>query len=151
MSEIDEIFAASKRKLNPVDPSPAFAAPQKRKRSDNPRKRSPLVTPPSDNRTPNESVPEPPSTKRPLPETVVDSSSLIQSKRSKADKSTKVNQKPKNNKSEAVTEAKFKDSRGTGPRRRTEEGWLIYKEDELGIHDDGGDTPLCPFDCNCCE
>ncbi|KAJ6627125.1 hypothetical protein B0H10DRAFT_1995540, partial [Mycena sp. CBHHK59/15] len=34
-------------------------------------------------------------------------------------------------------------------RRKTEEGWSIYKEDELGIGDEGGDTPLCPFDCNC--
>ncbi|KAF7310738.1 hypothetical protein HMN09_00616800 [Mycena chlorophos] len=45
---------------------------------------------------------------------------------------------------------KFKDSRGTGPRRKTEEGFAIYKEDELGINDEGGDTPLCPFDCDCC-
>ncbi|KAG8904120.1 hypothetical protein FRB99_002204 [Tulasnella sp. 403] len=33
---------------------------------------------------------------------------------------------------------KFIDSRGTGPRKRTEEGYLIYKEDELGITDKGG-------------
>ncbi|KAF7320253.1 hypothetical protein MKEN_00809900 [Mycena kentingensis (nom. inval.)] len=45
---------------------------------------------------------------------------------------------------------RFKDSRGTGPRRKTEEGFSIYKEDELGINDEGGDTPLCPFDCDCC-
>jgi len=44
----------------------------------------------------------------------------------------------------------FKDSRGTGPRRKTEEGYRVFKEDELGINDTGGDTPDCPFDCNCC-
>jgi hypothetical protein len=53
------------------------------------------------------------------------------------------------------------------PGRRTEEGYAIYKEDELGINNEGGgqlaqlsfaltngrlaDTPLCPFDCNCCK
>jgi len=51
--------------------------------------------------------------------------------------------------------------------RKTEEGWNVYKEDELGITAHGGgklnllllfslfyplgpDTPLCPFDCQCC-
>lgn len=47
-------------------------------------------------------------------------------------------------------DASFRDSRGTGPRRKTEEGYRIFKEDELGITDVGGDTPLCPFDCDCC-
>jgi len=32
----------------------------------------------------------------------------------------------------------------------TEEGWRVYKEDELGINNQGGDTELCPFDCSCC-
>lgn len=36
-----------------------------------------------------------------------------------------------------------------GSRKRTEEGYLIYKEDELKIGQ-GGDTELCPFDCRCC-
>lgn len=47
-------------------------------------------------------------------------------------------------------EMAFLDSRGTGPRKTTEEGHLIYKEDELGIKDSSGDTELCPFDCDCC-
>lgn len=33
---------------------------------------------------------------------------------------------------------------------RTEEGFAIYSENELKL-DQGGDTPLCPFDCDCCE
>lgn len=32
---------------------------------------------------------------------------------------------------------------------RTEEGWRIYTPEELNIGK-GGDTDLCPFDCNCC-
>lgn len=35
-------------------------------------------------------------------------------------------------------------------RARTEEGFPIYTEDELRMNCDGGDTPLCPFDCDCC-
>jgi hypothetical protein len=34
-------------------------------------------------------------------------------------------------------------------RKRTEEGFVIYHEDELKINE-GGDTDLCPFDCQCC-
>ncbi|KAL7415772.1 hypothetical protein BDY24DRAFT_382183 [Mrakia frigida] len=47
----------------------------------------------------------------------------------------------------------FRNSRGSGKStgRKTEEGFSIYKEDNLGINDDeGGDTDLCPFDCQCC-
>ena len=58
---------------------------------------------------------------------------------------------------------RFKDSRGTGPRtcallhilsrcsrvsptgKRTEEGFLVYKEDELGIRDGGGGKPVSYF------
>ncbi|KAI6153439.1 DUF1764-domain-containing protein [Pisolithus tinctorius] len=69
------------------------------------------------------------SSKRSNPETVVDSSST---------------QRPQHD------DDRFKDSRGTGSRQKTEEGYNIYKEDELGIGNEGGDTPLCPFDCNCC-
>ncbi|KAL5492052.1 hypothetical protein ACEPAI_3499 [Sanghuangporus weigelae] len=65
--------------------------------------------------------------------------------------------KTKKNKSKSAKEGekegddleRFKDSRGSGPRKRTEEGFLVYKEDELGIRDGGGNTPLCPFDCDC--
>jgi hypothetical protein len=31
----------------------------------------------------------------------------------------------------------------------TEEGWKVYTPEELNIGK-GGDTPDCPFDCNCC-
>ncbi|KAN0061721.1 hypothetical protein ACQY0O_005713 [Thecaphora frezii] len=42
----------------------------------------------------------------------------------------------------------FMDSRGSS-RKRTEDGLPIYSEAELRIGE-GGDTPLCPFDCDCC-
>ncbi|PNH12000.1 hypothetical protein TSOC_001121 [Tetrabaena socialis] len=36
-------------------------------------------------------------------------------------------------------------------RSRTEEGFPIYSEEELGLaKSKGGDTDLCPFDCECC-
>jgi hypothetical protein len=35
-------------------------------------------------------------------------------------------------------------------RKRTEEGWRIYTEEELKLNKKGGDTDLCPFDCDCC-
>ncbi|EEB07170.1 hypothetical protein SJAG_02251 [Schizosaccharomyces japonicus yFS275] len=43
----------------------------------------------------------------------------------------------------------FADPKGNTGRKRTEEGFLVYDEDELRIGK-GGDTPLCPFDCDCC-
>jgi hypothetical protein len=36
-------------------------------------------------------------------------------------------------------------------RKKTEEGFAIYTEAELGLgRKGGGDTDLCPFDCECC-
>lgn len=37
------------------------------------------------------------------------------------------------------------------PPRRTEEGYAVYSEAELGLgKQGGGDTDKCPFDCDCC-
>ncbi|KAF8140114.1 hypothetical protein EV363DRAFT_1444542 [Boletus edulis] len=36
----------------------------------------------------------------------------------------------------------FKDSRGSAPRRKTVDGYAIYKEDELGISTTGGGDHL---------
>ncbi|KAL4855964.1 hypothetical protein ACK3TF_003721 [Chlorella vulgaris] len=35
-------------------------------------------------------------------------------------------------------------------RKRTEEGYAIYSEGELGLGKAGGNTDKCPFDCECC-
>jgi len=88
------------------------------------------------------------------PETIVDPSYLVPKKRKKAAVPEIVKvaapKKSKAKQGKLEDEARFRDSRGTGPRRKTEDGFLIYKEDELGIGNEGGDTPLCPFDCDCC-
>ena len=37
--------------------------------------------------------------------------------------------------------------------KKTEEGFSVYTFEELGMNEndeEGGDTPLCPFDCTCC-
>jgi hypothetical protein len=41
------------------------------------------------------------------------------------------------------------DDKRPKPVRFTEEGYRIYTLEELNVGK-GGDTPLCPFDCNCC-
>ncbi|CAD7696280.1 unnamed protein product [Ostreobium quekettii] len=38
----------------------------------------------------------------------------------------------------------------SGGRKRTKEGYRVYGEDELRLGVEGGDTALCPFDCDCC-
>ncbi|KAL9230376.1 hypothetical protein vseg_005738 [Gypsophila vaccaria] len=40
---------------------------------------------------------------------------------------------------------------GSRPRRRTNDGLVIYSAEELGINKkDAGETADCPFDCSCC-
>jgi hypothetical protein len=36
-------------------------------------------------------------------------------------------------------------------RKYTEDGFPIYSTEELGLSTKGGDTELCPFDCECCH
>jgi len=147
MSEIDDIFA-SKGKPFSLNPQPSTSTSQTSKKKN---KNKNIINTTALDQT-NSSKSTSTGKKRPPPETIVDSSSKITSKRFKLDKPAKPNPKMKASRThkEAEDEATFKDSRGTLPRRTTEEGWLIYKEDELGIGEDGGDTPLCPFDCDCC-
>eukprot|EP00667_Euglena_gracilis_P024485 EG_transcript_28203 len=44
----------------------------------------------------------------------------------------------------------FSDSRGLKGGRKTVDGLPVYTPEELGLHTGGGNTPLCPFDCECC-
>ena len=59
-------------------------------------------------------------------------------------------------KSSKKVEGSKDDIFGTGTadgRKRTEEGYLIYTEDELGLgvsSKNAGYTKDCPFDCQCC-
>ncbi|KAI5991643.1 hypothetical protein EDD15DRAFT_2276598 [Pisolithus albus] len=87
------------------------------------------------------------SSKRSNPETVIDPSSRHHpQKRQRIDGQSVLSSKG----SSRDDNDRFRDSRGTSSRRKTDEGYSIYKEDELGIGNSGGDTPLCPFDCSCC-
>ncbi|EGN98757.1 hypothetical protein SERLA73DRAFT_152587 [Serpula lacrymans var. lacrymans S7.3] len=152
-SEIDAIFSsANKGKFVVSVTSSSTTLPEKKKKKKSKKAKS------ADLRDPKDEVKladEPKQgTKRPPPETVFDPSiQEPKAKRTKSSgkdalkvKSTKTSKKDK----DKEDEDRFKDSRGNGPRRKTEEGFGIYKEDELGISHEGGDTPLCPFDCECC-
>ncbi|KAG0166760.1 hypothetical protein DFQ28_006919 [Apophysomyces sp. BC1034] len=43
----------------------------------------------------------------------------------------------------------FADSRGKKAKRLTDDGYPLYDVKDLRIGE-GGDTPDCPFDCQCC-
>ncbi|KAJ8515269.1 hypothetical protein ONZ45_g7290 [Pleurotus djamor] len=122
-SEIDDIFASK------AQAKPAIPSKEKKK-----KKKKKLIPLPEVNDAP------PPTKKRPLPETIVDTSAAPV----KRIKTQKAKSQPDS------TNDSFADSRGRGSRKKTEEGWAVYKEDELGISNEGGDTPECPFDCTCC-
>ncbi|THH02916.1 hypothetical protein EW026_g63 [Hermanssonia centrifuga] len=138
-SEIDDIFAA-KGKFNPTPSTSKLQDPaSKKEKKQKKRKRAAQV----------QADQQPPS--RTAPETVIDPSlrlSVPTKQRAKPEADDQPEKKRR--KSQTEDEERFKDSKGTGPRRKTEEGFSIYKEDELGIRDHAGETPLCPFDCQCC-
>ncbi|GAA5904731.1 hypothetical protein JCM8208_001338 [Rhodotorula glutinis] len=102
--------------------------------------------------TPAEAVPPSTATaaappKR-VPETIVDTSKAIEYYKPEPlvpkplrDDATEAERKA------AEEDERFMDSRGT--RKKTEDGLPIYSLDELNIGH-GGDTPECPFDCQCC-
>ncbi|KAG1783798.1 hypothetical protein EV702DRAFT_1055550 [Suillus placidus] len=130
-SEIDDIFAAKgKAKAIELAPLQSVKKEKKKKRKDRPSSdESKEISRSSDSKT---------LKKRQLPETVVDPSfkSSSSSKRAKLDA-------PVSSQHEKIyheDEDRFKDSRGSGPRRKTDDGFNIYKEDELGISNAGGGT-----------
>jgi len=143
MSEIDKIFAA-KGNAELADPQPPASSKHTKKK----RKHKTDLS---------QGEGDPPSggKKRPEPETIIDPSSDIHHKRPKLDRVSNPPPKLKSKRStEKDDEAIFKDSRGSTTRkfstilvsqsnlmrsgRTTEEGWLVYKEEELGIREDGG-------------
>ncbi|KIJ21617.1 hypothetical protein PAXINDRAFT_123590 [Paxillus involutus ATCC 200175] len=157
-SEIDDIFA-SKGKANIVSKSPPIrpSFPEKKKK----KKKKASSTPVEESTSLS-------SKKRSAPETVVDPSvQSVFKKRLKSAASSNPTQ-PSSKDQFKEGEERFKDSRGFGSRRKTQEGYNIYNEDELGMSARGGgefprlfsffilrsltpiDTPLCPFDCECC-
>ncbi|KZV63283.1 DUF1764-domain-containing protein [Peniophora sp. CONT] len=161
-SEIDNIFASKGKPQASSSTSTTPTVEKKKKKKDKKRKHADTAPVPSADDPPAKSKK---ARTAPVPETVVDTSSALLSapaivapaKKSKTSGSllkkaaaAKSSSGSKKNADADDDEGRFKDSRGTGPRKKTEEGFSIYKEDELGIQDEGGDTPQCPFDCQCC-
>ncbi|KAG8926960.1 hypothetical protein FRC01_008171 [Tulasnella sp. 417] len=170
-TEIDDIFSTAKGKRKPSEKGTTDDAPNATSTSSTPLQERPVVSKKerklksillsSAAGEPKAASGKPPANgaggvgesgnprKESAPDVVVDPSTKIEEKFRALNKKLKVG---KDSDSRPLTEEdlRFVDSRGTGPRRRTEEGFLIYKEDELGITGKGGDTPLCPFDCECC-
>ncbi|KAJ8702786.1 hypothetical protein PTI98_001472 [Pleurotus ostreatus] len=131
-SEIDDIFAGKgKAKANDPTPSPSQSLPaSKSSKKKNKRKSKPEV---------NEQPQVSSSKKRPLPETIVDTSTTL-------GKRPKIEKRPSAKTSSSTPRDdidRFNDSRGTSSRKTTEEGWAIFKEDELGINPEAGGQ--CPF------
>ncbi|KAJ3870051.1 hypothetical protein EV359DRAFT_59272 [Lentinula novae-zelandiae] len=129
-SEIDDIFA-SKGKTR-VGPVASTSSTTKSSKKDKKRKRKNE----SESDEKDSTVVERP---KKVPETIIDSSaSMPIAKRVKISKSNEKAGTLRETKSGKAKkeEDNFKDSRGIGPRRKTEEGWSIYKVDELGIKDD---------------
>ncbi|KAG6879744.1 hypothetical protein C0992_012347 [Termitomyces sp. T32_za158] len=125
MSEIDDIFA-SKGEGSIVRPSPSTYTSSQDKTKNKKNKK----------RKRDEHLTEQSSQCKPHPKTVIDTSNSVTKV-----KGLKIEDKSRPHKARKVAlidDAKFRDSRGSGSRKTTEEGWLIYKEEELGIRDEGG-------------
>ena len=63
--------------------------------------------------------------------------------------STNIKKKAKTNPTKKVEEDPFDPHSRGKARKYAPDGTPIYNEDELNIGR-GGNTPLCPFDCDCC-
>ncbi|KAJ8084175.1 hypothetical protein AAF712_001035 [Marasmius tenuissimus] len=124
-SEIDDIFASKGKAKAALKPQPEPSSSTKSK-PEKKRKRKHQAT----------SI----VTSSSAPETVVDPSIKIPTtKRQKVTKDSADTKTKATKKAEKTSDNDgFTDSRGTGPRRKTEEGWSVFKEDELGINDEGG-------------
>ncbi|CCO26392.1 hypothetical protein BN14_00415 [Rhizoctonia solani AG-1 IB] len=141
MGEIDDIFSGkskakgSLKEAEPNSTSDHKVVPKKRKKKGKkPTETEGSTEDPNGCTEPVEVPSTSTGTKRKIPETVIDPSLEAEGKKKKSKSS-------KEGKKSAVIDSddeRFRDSRGTGPRRKTEEGYLIYKEDELGINDEAG-------------
>ncbi|GAA6058962.1 hypothetical protein JCM10212_001672 [Sporobolomyces blumeae] len=150
-SEIDDIFA---KKPKPTTAPPASATAgdaaaigknkKKCKKGKDKAESEPAHVPADAKGQPAEKAIVP----KKVPETVVDTSAMIESyKPTAAHAGKKAKDMTEEEKKAAEEEQRFMDSRGT--RKKTEDGLPIYDTSELKIGL-GGDTELCPFDCECC-
>lgn len=184
-SEIDDIFASKGRTsaAAPAASSSFSQAPEKRKKKkdkDKSAKRKRDADPDVEEAAPS----KPP--KRKIPETVFDPSAAVGAPSAKEGRPRKTAaivakaQKPKKDREE---DGRFKDSRGTGPRKyisfhlsdtvlrdtqveklrrgfpfsrktnlvsQTKAAVSIGALDMRSLSNIFTDTPLCPFDCQCC-
>ncbi|GAA5960816.1 hypothetical protein JCM3765_000827 [Sporobolomyces pararoseus] len=144
-SEIDDIFAKKSKPASTSTSAPAegtSSASSSKNKKKKGKKSEEAVAP--------EAVKEEETIAQPkkVPETVVDTSKTIESYNPAAERNTKrVKDMTEEEKKAAEEERQFRDSRGT--RKKTEDGLPIYDTSELKIGL-GGDTELCPFDCECC-
>jgi hypothetical protein len=142
-SEIDDIFATKskgkgKASVASVSVSPVSSVSEKKQKSKK-RKIEEYSSAPVDEAAP-------PSSKKRAPETVLNPSALASVSHSTSSSSRKVKEtgsilssyKAKTSRPAKGKDDGFADSRGTGPRKRTEEGWSVFKEDELGISAESG-------------
>lgn len=74
--------------------------------------------------------------------TSTDIDDIFSSAKNKQTKNPKIEGKKKEKRAEFEDESEIKG-------RYTEDGLRIYKWEEL-VSNCGGETPLCPFDCDCC-
>ncbi|BGP33405.1 hypothetical protein JCM10296v2_005205 [Rhodotorula toruloides] len=155
--EIDDIFAAAKKPKLPAAAAGAeggeagvveggVADEQKGKKGKKAAAGAAEGAAAKPSRT-DEAVEEDAAPKR-IPETVVDTSKTIETYKPPPLARKQLGENAtEEEKRAAEEEERFMDSRGN--RKRTEDGLPIYSEAELKIGF-GGDTPLCPFDCDCC-
>ncbi|KAI5480871.1 DUF1764 family protein [Pseudohyphozyma bogoriensis] len=148
-SEIDDIFASKKTKQDPASAAPtpststlpdAGEPKKKKKKKDGKGKEKELEV--------DEPVPSAASgaSAKRVPETIVDSSAAIEGYKPPP---VVAGKKRKAGDGEGFDiDADWADSRGAN-RPRTEDGLPIFQISELRIGL-GGDTELCPFDCQCC-
>jgi hypothetical protein len=148
-SAIDDIFASKGKRKGSAPPvassstpaasasTPVVTTSEKKKKSKK-RKREDAAAEAIE-------VAEPSPLKKRVPETVLDpsvASTASGSLSSAKVKDTRATSKarPKSSKPSKKDNDGFADSRGTGPRKHTEEGWSVFKEDELGISAESGGT-----------
>jgi hypothetical protein len=74
---------------------------------------------------------------------------LVNQKKQSSSKEKQQVAKSKQNEKADKEDDDFAQMRGPQKRKKTTEGFHIYTVEELNIGK-GGNTDLCPFDCNCC-
>ncbi|WFD05069.1 hypothetical protein MVES1_000395 [Malassezia vespertilionis] len=156
MTELDEIFSSlgSKRSMSETSTNETIQQTKRAKTTEE-KKQKKKTTKKSKNDTAKDTFDGAPQVAEKAGSTLKQRAPAVVHDMSSA---TTVSQ-PKLLSKKSLTEedAEFADSRGkertwgyiliTG--KMTTEGFRVYTEDELKLNQ-GGDTPHCPFDCDCC-